>query len=1054
MIAQCLAQGKSVLFVAEKAVALEVVRERLEKLGLGDYCLELHSSKAKKVEVMRQLGASLDREAEPGSDDFLRSSGETLALRAELNTYVQCLHRKRDTGESAFLGLSRLAGLVGSPRVDLGWGAGESVPAERLQALRLAMDRLKVAARRVQPLRVHPWRELKLLTWTPTWQDRVARELKALQESVRCLAERHASSVELLGLQVSAALELDGAIELVRNARCLVEGPPLPRALLVTRDFPESRARAETLIASGRARDATEAAVAKLFVPEIFDEPLARHVARLQRAKRHWAPLAWLIHLIVYLKIRRFFQEQARINIRELGAPLSQAADRIKHQAFLEEQEEMARSLFERSWTSKAGEWDMLQSLVDRADRVRTLAFNHSQRDPERAAKVLEHWALVISEAGADWGPTGPYAIELTETAALGDRVAAGLNTLMELLGQRNLEVLGQGKAKPTLDGLSQRLSFWIQALAELEPWYRWCTARAEVERLGAVAIACGVEHGEIEAEAATGAFERSYYEWWTRTVFSQDPALHGFDSAWHERRIEQFQKLDEEHRHHSIAALRHRLSGQRQPPADREAKAEVAIIRREAQKKTRHKAIRQLMGEAGASIARLKPCFLMSPISVAQYLDPTLPLFDLVIFDEASQIAVWDAIGALARGKSAVVVGDPKQLPPTSFFGRGDSSPAEGDDDLEDLESILDDCIASGIPSLHLNWHYRSQHESLIAFSNYHYYGRSLLTFPSSDTTSSLGHGVSLRYFEHGRFDRGGTRTNKVEAAAIVEEVVGRLLHPQGSASILVVTLNIQQMALIEELLDAKRRVDPTLDARLSSGDGQRLSVKNLENVQGDERDTVLFSIAFSQDARGTVSMNFGAMNRENGHRRLNVAITRARKEVIVFSSLRADQLDLTRTKARGVQDLKAFLEFAERGTSSLGAELKFDADAEFDSPLEQQICERLRNKGLIVHPQVGCSGYRIDLGVVDASMPGRYVLGVECDGATYHRAATARDRDKLRQSVLEGLGWTMHRIWSTDWWRNPDREVHRVLQAVENAQRARSLQADSASLPSCRAS
>jgi len=423
-----------------------------------------------------------------------------------------------------------------------------------------------------------------------------------------------------------------------------------------------------------------------------------------------------------------------------------------------------------------------------------------------------------------------------------------------------------------------------------------------------------------------------------------------------------------------------------------------------------------------------------MSPISVAQYLDPAHPPFDIVVFDEASQIPVWDAVGAIARGRQAVIVGDPKQLPPTNFFQRTDESDeAPEEDTVEDMESILDDCISARVPPLSLNWHYRSRHESLITFSNYHYYGNRLLTFPSAFMD---GMGVTWRRVAAGVYDKGKSRTNRAEADAVVSEIVRRLRDPELSKlSIGVVTFSQAQQTLIEDLLDQQRIADPSLDRHFAEDAEEPVFVKNLENVQGDERDVILFSICYGPDAQGRVAMNFGPMNRDGGERRLNVAVTRAKREVVVFSTLTADQIDLTRTRARGVKDLKSFLAYAERGPSAIAEATQLDPDADFDSPFEEAVYDALVQRGWNVHKQVGCARYRIDLAVVDPAAPGRYMLGVECDGANYHRAKTARDRDKLREGILRDLGWQLHRIWSTDWWADPDREIAKLAVALEQA-------------------
>ena len=391
----------------------------------------------------------------------------------------------------------------------------------------------------------------------------------------------------------------------------------------------------------------------------------------------------------------------------------------------------------------------------------------------------------------------------------------------------------------------------------------------------------------------------------------------------------------------------------------------------------------------------------------------------------------MWDSVGAIARGQQLVVVGDTKQLPPTSFFSK--SAPEEdgaGDDgQVEDLESILDECLGADMNRLRLQWHYRSKHESLITFSNVTYYDSQLITFPSPVTDD-----VAVRLEKvAGVYDRGGSRTNRREAEAIVQGIEQHYLDKSRRRQTLgVVTFNQPQQSLIETLLDARRRANAELDKAISAQSREPLFIKNLENVQGDERDVIYFSITFGPDAAGKMTMNFGPLNGEGGHRRLNVAISRAREGVVIYSTLMPEQIDLSRVRATGVRDLKHCLEFALKGPRAL-VEQSLPTGREPDSPFETQVIKVLRNHGWTVHPQVGCSGYRIDMGVVDPRAPGRYLMGIECDGRAYHSGATARDRDRLRQVVLEGLGWRLHRVWSTDWWINPDREVEKILARLD---------------------
>ena len=507
------------------------------------------------------------------------------------------------------------------------------------------------------------------------------------------------------------------------------------------------------------------------------------------------------------------------------------------------------------------------------------------------------------------------------------------------------------------------------------------------------------------------------------------------FNQSTHSRTIKKFKELDSQLIELTKASINSRLgrhagAGKQDPSLGQERR----LVKRELEKKSRHIPTRKLIASTTSLLPTIKPCFLMSPQSVAQFLDPKIPQFDLVVFDEASQIPVWDAIGAIARGKEVIVVGDSKQLPPTSFFaamGNDDDEDRDEDEDVvEDVESILKECNASGIPSMRLKWHYRSRHESLIAFSNHHYYQNELHTFPSPDDRSaSLG--VTYEHVE-GVYDRGGSRTNRAEAQRVVESVVRILLNDPESGSIGIVTFNQAQQSLIEDLLDEKRREIPEIDPYFTGDVSEPVFVKNLENVQGDERDTIVFSVGYGPDQSGKLSMNFGPLNQDGGERRLNVAVTRARKRLRVYSSIRADQIDLRRTRSTGVRHFRTFLDYADRGPKAIAEAVSLEGSRDFDSGFEKAVCDALVSRGWEVDAQVGCAGYRIDLAIRDPNVPGRYLLGVECDGATYHSAQTARDRDRLRQAVLEGLGWTIERVWSTDWWLKSDECLDRLDQAA----------------------
>ena len=536
----------------------------------------------------------------------------------------------------------------------------------------------------------------------------------------------------------------------------------------------------------------------------------------------------------------------------------------------------------------------------------------------------------------------------------------------------------------------------------------------------------------EIDPSQAVEVFDRSFAAAVLDEILRLECALASFAGIKREEQIIEFRRLDAEYSELVKHAVRARLAAAL--PSGRLGDCpdgcELGLIRRECAKKARQKPIRRLLAEARGVIGRIKPCFLMSPLSVAQYL-PAESTFDLVVFDEASQIPVWDAIGVIARAKQCVVVGDPKQMPPTNFFQKGESG--DDEDESEDLESILDECLAAGLHSAYLSWHYRSRHESLISFSNHHYYGDRLCTFPAAKTTPRLG--VAWHFVENGVYDAKASRTNRAEAEALVDYVFSRLADPtQKRRSAGVVTFSMAQKNLIEDIFEERRAANPKFEDYFADDGEEPFFVKNLENVQGDERDVILFSVGYAKGPDGKFLMNFGPLNRSGGERRLNVAVTRAKEQVVVFASCRGAEIDLNRTQAVGAAHLRAFLEYAERGGVAAAA----DAAERRRDMFADEVASFLSAHGYAVERDVGCSLFRVDVGVKDPARRDGYLAAIECDGDTYASALTARDRDELRSSVLRSLGWNTVHVWSADWAFDRARGEERLLKELDEIKRA----------------
>lgn len=591
-----------------------------------------------------------------------------------------------------------------------------------------------------------------------------------------------------------------------------------------------------------------------------------------------------------------------------------------------------------------------------------------------------------------------------------------------------------------TFGEFHEKVQALLERLDDLQSWLDLKGIKKMFATSGLSAFYAELEKQQPPASLLLPIFQKGLFHAWINGIFESDSRLGAFRGQDHEKIIADFRTLDKE----LIRLAARRVIDKchsRCANSILSLNSERTLILTEAAKKRKHLPLRNLFERTSGLLRQIKPCFMMSPLSVSQFLHPEKNAFDLVIFDEASQVFTEDAVGAIYRGKQLIVAGDSKQLPPTDFFRSlnddGTITEESASDDQATFVSVLDQCgtILPSIPQPCLRWHYRSECESLIAFSNSRFYDNSLITFPSAQYEhDSLG--VKFVYVSTGEYDRGGKRDNPVEAKVVVDKVFEQFeRYPE--KNLIVVTFSQAQKTAIEDEIERRRKSQPEFD-RFFKDDHEQgrltdFAVKSLEDVQGDERDVVIFSVGYGRDKNGRLTMHFGPLNISGGERRLNVAITRAREKVIVVSSIRSSDFDLRSNLPPGVLSLYRYLDYAEHGPKSLELTSP-QGRGDYESPFERDVASEIRRMGYDVIPQVGCSGFRIDLGIIDPRNPGRFILGVECDGATYHSAATARDRDRLRQEILEKLGWRIHRVWSPDWITKRNTEIRRIKQTIQN--------------------
>jgi very-short-patch-repair endonuclease len=1020
LIAAAVADGKTVLFVAEKLAALEVVKRRLDREGLGDIALELHSNKTQKRAVLQSLKQVLDRgrlRAPDGEDLLPRLE----ALRRQLNGHAAAMN---DTIGPSGLSPQQILGHV----VRLGPDVASygTIPLEGAEEWTLAdRDRRRAAledlagriARHGGP-RVHPWRGVRRQGILRIDVDRLLVRLDEAAEAVADMRARGRVLAERLARPVPESFAAVGQIAAL--AAALAEAPPAEPAAYASPHWDTDFATLRDLVAEGlrmraafdvlgdRVADAawaTDFSAVRMEVAmhgqslfRVFNGAFRRALATAKAAfaggfpRRHEERVRLLDAVVTVQTVRRKLAAAAGAGGSAWGA----------------------------LWAEEKTDWTAAGRLVAWIESTQRL----DAGEPPRfvAARVAQREGLA---AAAD------------ELHTACRRAHERLGAIVQDLDLDLAAAFGAKAGTPEAVDLpywSERLDAWRAQPDRLSEWSAY-TAQADVLRgLGLGSLVEGLAAEAIAPDRALAAFDAAYFETLFRAAMQRHPTLARFDGESHERLIAEFRKLDMRRMAFArVESLRAHAQGLPAPVGV----GAVGVLRGEMEKKRNHLPLRRLFKAAGPAIQAIKPVFMMSPLSVAQYLEPGAMHFDLLLIDEASQIEPVDAFGAIARAEQLVVVGDDKQLPPSRFFMRLASETAESEEEdlaaASDVESILGLCAARGLPRTMLRWHYRSRHQSLIAVSNRRFYDSKLFIVPSPHREGGEL-GLKIHFVHDGVFDRGGTAQNRQEARAVAEAVV-RHARSAKDLSLGVAAFSLKQAQAIRDEIELLRRKHKDTEDFFAAHPHEPFFVKNLENVQGDERDVIFLSVGYGKDASGYMSMSFGPLNAEGGERRLNVLISRAKRRCEVFSSIRADDIDLARARGEGVAALKAFLNFAETGRLA-----RADAGGgETQSPFEDAVKAALERHGLDVRTQVGIAGFFIDLAVVDPDRPGRYLLGIECDGAAYHSCRAARDRDRLRQQVLEDHGWRLHRIWSTDWFNRPDQELQKVLNAIEIAKAER---------------
>lgn len=1020
LIAAAVNDGKKVLFVAEKMAALEVVKSRLDRIGLGDLCLELHSHKANRRAVLDELESTLQL-GRPASKDIVKPAAELERVRSRLNAYVQQLHSpvspSRQTPFQLIGTLSRLQA-SGTRRFDSIPEGIEDWSKSTLEEKQAILNDILEHVTELGPPAVHAWRGVqRRMPFLPADVQQIERDIRALGSALSTIAQHGKSLADSLRISSDdESASLSSVQQLATLASKLQNIPPMDRSVFANPSWESKQNEIRRIATLGREWRTCKEELEGILAPTAWHIDVVQTRTDLAANgdsffrwfSGRWRAASRTLKGLLRSPPPKLLQDQ--LQILDSLFRWQQLSEQLGSNGELNT---VARQAFGDFWKNDNSDWDELQAIVDWNQDC-------SQSDlPDDFRKAIGNWS--------DPAQTEAAFLSLRDVLEDASGELTKLRDLLELSEAAAFETAELSHVPLTV--FESRFEEWLCAIEQLNRWVILQRRRSDLVDAGLESLLSEIDSGTIGADALdrlTLIFSESAM----KLAYTQFDTIAEFDGVTHSRIVNEFRELDQRR----IELARHETASAHFEgiPAGSDY-GSVGIIRGEIRKKRRHKQIRRLLTEAGHAVQAIKPVFMMSPISIAQFIEPGALEFDLLVIDEASQVRPVEAFGAVMRSHQAVVVGDNRQLPPTSFFDRmsgSDDDEIEDDDETTsaaDVESILDLCVARNFPQRMLQWHYRSRHHSLIAVSNREFYQDRLFVIPSADRDAE-GKGLKFRFVADGIFDRGKSRTNRQEARTVA---LAMIEHARRTPRLTlgVGTFSVAQRDAILDELELLRRDHPETEDFFSVAAAEPWFVKNLENIQGDERDVIFISVGYGHDADGYFSMNFGPLNREGGERRLNVLITRSRERCVVFSSITADDVDLRRTSALGVKSLKTFLHFARTGSMETAEVTGRDLDSDF----EIDVADAIRSLGYEVDQQVGMAGFFIDLAVVDPERPGRYLLGVECDGATYYAARWARDRDRLRHAVLENHGWTLHRIWSTDWFQSRNDQLKKLAAAIE---------------------
>ena len=1118
VIAELLASGRTVLFVSEKMAALEVVKERLDNVGLGEFCLELHSQKTNRATVLNELERTLTTPL-PKQISLEYEFMRLRKLIEELNSYPSVLHDSHGKlGFSPYQLFSLYEDAAQHFRI-----TSRTVPPIPLDSILQCspnewtktietLHSFSEILRLVHPVNLHPWFGCSLSGVTPSEEREISELITTCHGSFTSMRKEISSLVRLTGIRSPPSLSDITSAQ--ASARIIADAATLDMTLLMSQNWETDLAIAEKLIALLEEERSLKQSISTLFTSSTISPSLIADLKTFRSLPKGFFSSLRKEHREFRRMIDTLYHSGPPKDPKVIDRHITMVSRYLKVGKEVARSESTGRELFGQTWGDSD---EAIEKMRHITGWVRLF------RDQSESGRMRERSMDIIMK-----GPKKERINAIvSEVSRLKNEFIRNLDRLLTRLSTDPDTLFGTDRDSVRLSKFGSKFQLWSDHVTpDLHHWGQYIPLRDSVRSTITAPVITALEAGILEPDDMAPCFIGNSADILIRQVFRERPILASFISELHERKINEFKHLDQDllllnrqrlvHRlylrkpmlvdptgvlqsaGHSRKKIRGNkvgtfsdntgtkgsLGGKSQTYLD-PADPGLVFLKSEFNRKKGHRPIRSLLLHSGDLVQRIKPCFMMGPLSIAQFLDPRAIQFDTVIFDEASQVRPEDALGALLRGKQVIVMGDTRQLPPTTFFDHvvdddemlldevSDDQDLSLQAPLSDIESLIHLCKRS-FPTKYLKWHYRSKHESLITVSNSEFYDNRMLVFPSPHRRSDR-YGLQFAHLKNTIYDRGGGSVNKKEARAVAQAAIHHFRdHPDRTLGI--ATFSIKQKNVILEEIDRQLHHHPELEEHFKRERYEYFFVKHLETIQGDERDVILISMGYGYDASGKLTMNFGPLNHEGGERRLNVLITRAREKCVVFSNFRGDDIRVSKETPFGVKALRSFLTFAETGAlpsrspsahpaviphhwspnpvsdqiplhgvptgpftpseaSSISSSNSNSLRAgNVIGPLQQSVAENLATQGFHVTGGIGSGSINVDLAIHDPKDPDRFLMGILTDGPGYHRSRVARDRDCLMETVLEGLGWQFVRIWSPDWFRDPDHTMARLLQQVNS--------------------